>query len=49
MGLLKWIGGVIVFFWLLGLLFKIGGALIHVLLVVAVAVFIFDLIKKKIS
>jgi len=41
------IGGVVVFFWLLGLLFKIGGGLIHLLLVVAVIVFIVDIVSGK--
>ena len=44
MGILRFIGGVVVFFWLLGFIFKIGGGLIHVLLVVAVAIFIFDFV-----
>ncbi len=47
MGLLKIIGGIVVLFWLLGFLFKIGGALIHILLVVAAIVFIYDFIKSK--
>lgn len=42
MGFLKWIGGIVVFFWLLGLLFKVGGYAINVLLVVAAIVFIVD-------
>lgn len=46
MGLLRWIGGVVVVFWLLGLVFKIGGALIHALLVVAAVVFILDFFQK---
>ena len=41
------IGGVVVFVWLLGLLFKIGGGLIHLLLVVAVIVFIVDIVSGK--
>ncbi|GAB6106564.1 lmo0937 family membrane protein [Fusibacter bizertensis] len=49
MGFLRWLGGFVVFFWLLGLFFKIGGNLIHVLLVVAAIVFIFDFIKGKVS
>ncbi len=47
MGLLRWIGGIIVFFWILGLIFKIGGGLIHMLLVIAVIVFIVDKISGK--
>ncbi len=47
MGFLRWIGGIVVFFWLLGLLFKVGGGLIHILLVVAAVVFLFDFIKGR--
>ncbi len=47
MGFLRWIGGIVVFFWLLGFLFKIGGGLIHMLLVIAVIVFIVDRITGK--
>lgn len=42
MGFLKWLGGFVLLFWLIGILFKIGGAFINVLLLVAVAVFIVD-------
>lgn len=47
MGFLRWIGGIVVFFWLLGLLLKIGGGLINVLLVVAAIIFIFDYISGR--
>lgn len=47
MKFLKWIGGIVVFFWLLGILLKIGGGLIHILLVVAAIIFIFDFITGK--
>ena len=47
MGILRFIGGIVVFFWLLGLLFKIGGTAIHILLIVAAAVFIFDAIFRR--
>ncbi|MBC7959287.1 MAG: lmo0937 family membrane protein [Vallitaleaceae bacterium] len=47
MKLLRWIGGFVVFFWLLGFLLKIGGGLIHILLVIAAIVFIVDFISKK--
>ncbi len=42
MGCLRWLGGVIVFFWLLGVFFKIFGPLIHLLLIAAVIVFLYD-------
>jgi hypothetical protein len=47
MGLLTWVGGIIVLFWVLGLVFKIGGALINALLVIAAIVFIIDFIQKR--
>ncbi|WP_312884136.1 lmo0937 family membrane protein [Clostridium psychrophilum] len=40
-------GGIIVFFWIMGFIFKIGGSLIHMLLVLAVIVFIADKISGK--
>jgi len=47
MTILKWIGGFVVAFWLLGLLFRIGGGLINILLVVAAVVFLIDFFTGK--
>ena len=47
MGILSFIGAVVVFFWVLGLIFSIGGGLIHILLVIDIIVFIVDIISKK--
>ncbi len=47
MGFLRWLGGIVVAIWLLGLLFRIGGGLIHILLVVAAIVFIVDFITGR--
>ncbi|AGK97240.1 hypothetical protein Clopa_2377 [Clostridium pasteurianum BC1] len=47
MTLLKWIGGIVIVFWILGLLFRIGGVLINWLLLIAAIVFIVDLISGK--
>ena len=47
MGILSWIGGVVVFFWLLGFVLQIGGGLIHILLVIAVIAFIVDVVFGK--
>ncbi|MBU3073698.1 lmo0937 family membrane protein [Clostridium estertheticum] len=47
MGLLRWIGGIVVFFWVVGFILKIGGGLIHMLLVIAVIVFLVDKISGK--
>ena len=47
MGFLRWLGGIVVAIWLLGLLFRIGGGLIHILLIVAAIVFIVDFITGR--
>jgi hypothetical protein len=47
MGLLRWIGGIVVLFWVLGLIFRIGGLMIHWLLLIAAIVFIVDMISGK--
>jgi len=47
MGFLRWLGGIVIFFWALGLIFSIGGGMIHFLLVIAAIVFIVDTISGK--
>ena len=47
MGFLRWLGGIVVFIWILGLLLKVGGSLIHLLLIVAALVFIYDWIFNR--
>ena len=47
MGILRLIVLVMVVLWLLGFALNIGGGLIHVLIVIAVVVFIFDLIGRR--
>jgi len=47
MGLLRWLAGILIIFWLLGLVLKIGGGLIHILIVIAVILFIFDVIGGR--
>ncbi|MCB2305295.1 lmo0937 family membrane protein [Clostridium estertheticum] len=47
MGLLRWIGGIVVFFWVVGFILHIAGGLIHMLLVLAVIVFLVDKISGK--
>lgn len=47
MTFLRWLGGIVVFFWIIGLIFKFGGALIHLLLIVAALIFIFDMIFRR--
>lgn len=47
LNILKWIGAVVIFFWIIGLVFRIGGMLIHWLLVIAAVVFIADFFMGK--
>jgi len=47
MGFLRWIGGIVILFWALGLIFRIGGGMIHILLIIAAIVFIVDMISGK--
>jgi hypothetical protein len=42
MTILRWLGGIVLLFWIIGLLFRIGGSLINLLLIVAAVVFIID-------
>ena len=42
-----WIAIIIAVLWLLGLLTNIGGALIHILLVIAVVVLVFHFIQGR--
>lgn len=39
--------GIVLLFWVLGLVFEIAGGLIHLLLLVAAAIFIFNLISGR--
>ncbi len=41
------IAGVLVVLWLLGFAVHIGGALIHLLIVAAVIVFVYDLVMRR--
>lgn len=42
MGILRWIGGIVVLFWIIGLIFRIGGNLINLLLLIAAVIFVVD-------
>lgn len=42
MTILRWLGGFVLLFWIIGLIFRIGGSLINLLLIVAAIVFIID-------
>lgn len=47
MGFLSWVGGIIICFWILGLILSIGGLMIHWLLVIAAIAFIVDMISGR--
>lgn len=47
MGLLRWLAVILIIFWLLGLVLNIGGGLIHILIVIAIILFIFDVIGGR--
>ena len=47
MGLLRWLAGILIIFWLLGLVLNMGGGLIHILIVIAVILFILDVIGGR--
>jgi len=47
MGLLRIIAGILIVVWLLGFVLNIGGGLIHTLIVIAVILFIFDMVGGR--
>lgn len=42
MNFLRWLGGIVVFFWVLGLIFRFAGKALHLLLIVAAIVYLYD-------
>ncbi|MDF2882094.1 MAG: hypothetical protein K0R54_2651 [Clostridiaceae bacterium] len=46
---LRWLGGIVLVFWFIGLIFRIGGSLINLLLLIAALIFVVDVIlgRKK--
>lgn len=48
MDFLRWLGGIVVLFWIIGLILKMGGGFIHLLLIVAAIVFLIDYITRKV-
>ena len=47
MGFLSWLGGIVIVVWLFLFFMKIGGWIIHILLVIAVISFLIDLVRGK--
>lgn len=45
--MLRTLIGLLILFWVLGLVFDVAGGLIHVLLVIALVVFVFDFITGR--
>lgn len=46
-GLIRWIASILIILWLLGFVLHIGGGMIHILIVIAVIMFIFDLVSGR--
>ena len=47
MSFLRTIVGVIIIMWLLGFALNVGGGIIHILIVLAAILFIFDIINER--
>ncbi|NRZ95908.1 DUF5670 family protein [Clostridium tetanomorphum] len=49
MGFIRWLSAFILLFWLIGLIFRIGGKLINFLLLISVIIFVVDslFLRKK--
>lgn len=47
MAFLRWLGAVILLFWIIGVIFRIGGMLINLLLIAAAVTFIADAFSSK--
>lgn len=45
--MIKTLIGLLILFWVLGLVFDIAGGLVHILLVIALIVFVFDFITGR--
>lgn len=44
MSFMRWFAGIILLFFMLGLVYKIGGLIINLLLIIGVSIFIFDVL-----
>ncbi|MCY6371114.1 DUF5670 family protein [Clostridium ganghwense] len=47
MNFLRWLGGFILLFWLIGLILRIGGTAINILLIFAAIIFVSDALFGK--
>ncbi|WP_180963957.1 DUF5670 family protein [Haloimpatiens massiliensis] len=47
MNFLRWLGSIILLFWIIALIFKIGGYLINLLLALAIVIFILDALLNR--
>lgn len=45
--MIKTLIGLLILFWVLGLIFDIAGGIVHILLVIALIVFVFDFITGR--
>lgn len=47
MTFLRWLGGIVILMWIIGLIFKIGGNFINLLLIASSLIFIIDALSKR--
>lgn len=47
MTFLKWLGGIVLLLWIIGLIFKIGGNFINLLLIASSLIFIIDAFSQR--
>jgi hypothetical protein len=47
MTFLRWLGGFVILFWLMGVILSVGGSLINILLIAAAIVFVIDAISSR--
>lgn len=49
MTFLRWLGGFVILFWLIGAFLSIGGNLINILLIIAAIIFVIDAISIRLK
>lgn len=46
MKLIRWVVGILILFWIIALVFRIGGALINFILIIAIFLIVWDIISN---
>lgn len=47
MNFLRWLGSLIFLFWIMTLIFRVGGILVNLLLALAIVIFILDMLLNR--